>query len=96
MEFGADSAGTCSVWGLDPDNNNKVVFNGTLWTSQQDCFIEAVRIGQQGKLVSNENEQYLVPLAPVPGAVEPSTVVQIVEPPDGYAVVISGGSPPPP
>lgn len=97
VAFGADSEGTCNVWGIDPDNDNEVVFNGILWTSQQDYFIEAVRIGRPGQLVTNENDRYLVPLAPeVPGPVTPSNVDQVIEPPDGYAVVISGGSPPPP
>lgn len=95
VEFGADSGGTCNVWGIDPDNDNKVVFNGTVWTTQQDWFIEAVRNGKQGTLVSNENEQYLVPIAPVVDGV-PVLDQATEEPPDGYAVVISGGGPPPP
>lgn len=56
VEFGADSDGTCRVRGIDPDNNDEVVFNGILRTAQQDRFIEAVRAGQQGMLVSNENQ----------------------------------------
>ena len=114
VEFGADSDGMCNVWGIDPDNNNEVVFNGVLRTAQQDSFVEAVRNGQPGTLVSNENVQYLVPLEPaVSGATAPlpgkelrpppgrvttalADLTDPIDPPDGFAVVIPGGGPPPP
>jgi hypothetical protein len=67
VEFGADSDGTCSVRGIDPDNN-KVVFSGMIRTAQQDRFIEAVRAGRPStaQLGSDQGRtRYLVPLTSI-------------------------------